>query len=410
VVVPALVAVVLATAYAALTPPWAIEDEEQHIDYAVVVAGGHVPRLDDVIQADIAESVLATDRHGEYGFPRPISDDPATWGLEGRSYVGYHPPVAPLLLAPAALATKGNPLRLLVLGRVLAVITIAVASVGVARLARRWAGPGDGARRAALLAGVTFAALPITGDVGGRVSNDTLVGAFVVWAAVLCASVAERPADNRRFALALIVVAAATATKATGLCVLPVVGWAALVLARRHGSWRRGATLLGAALAPPALWAVATQRRYGTFDGTQAFLDRWGAPFPSSGADASLPLLVRRMLLPQAIPDWSLPLALPVALLTLIGLGWVLLGRTDRRPPTLAALTVLAAVALFVVNAERGLVTAAGRLVLPALAVAVAAAAAGWARWRAGWAVPIAVWLCSAWFLVGPFAGTYPRS
>ena len=260
--------------------------------------------------------------------------------------------------------------------------------------------------------GVTFAALPITGDVGGRVSNDTLVVALVVWAAVLCVSVVERPADRRRFALALIVVAAATATKATGLCVLPVVVWAALALARRDGSWRRGATLVGAALAPPCAWAVATRWRYGTFDGTQAFLDRWGAPYPSIGAGTSLPLLVRRMLLPQAIPDWSLPLplALPVALLILIGLGWVLLARTDRTPPTLAALTVLAAVALFVVTAERGLVTGTGRVVLPAIGVAVAAAAAGWARWRAAWAVPIAIGLYSAWFLLGPFVSTYPRS
>jgi hypothetical protein len=382
--------------------PWAVEDEVQHVDAAIKLSEARLAHLDDPIELSVAESVLATER--SVPAPGTVTADPPSWGLVGRSYLAYHPPGGPAVLAPFAMALGGDGFRTMVAGRALAALLVAVATAGVASIAASF----HPARpvKAALLAGLTFAALPAVGDLGGRWSNDVVVLVAVVGAVAAGISVGRDP-TRRSLALLSVAITVAVATKVSGLAAL-----AGLVPALAHPGARPSGRAVALVLAAPAAvtlgWALVLDGRYGTVDGVTAFLDRYGAPFATGsilGSDA--PTLLRRSFLPFDPDAWGVTVLVPVALVAVIVLGLVW-----RRPRSGAPLLTVAAVgvACLVVlerGRQTGLLTPSARFVAPLVAVAVAVAAGGWARmaahptrWPLAWIGPTLSVSLGAWFLL----------
>lgn len=379
-----------------LQRPWAYEDEQQHVDAALKLAHGRLAHLDDLIEPSVAASTIETGRPSRGADPTNV--DPTDWGREGRSYAGYHPPLGPAVLVPVALLTGGDAHDTMVGGRVVAALLLAASAAGVAALAARWS--RERAVGAAARAGVAFACLPVVSDLGGRWSNDAVAVAAIVASLLLATAVRQDPADRRLWWLALAL-AAAVGTKGTGW--IGVVGAAAVAgpaVVRVRGV-RPALAVLAAPVAVAAAWSAVLLARYGTIDGSQAFVDRYGAPFPSlsliDGARGQLHWSV----VPQLNVDWGLPSIVPLILVLAIGVGLVRSDGWPRAEPIAAVVGVALPTALILQSGfGSGLLSPSGRFTVPMLAVGTAAAAGGWARaGLLGWAPPALCVGTGAWFL-----------
>jgi hypothetical protein len=404
VVAVGLVALLFAAVHGAVQRPWAYEDEQQHVDLALKLADGRVAHIEDLIEPSLVRSTLDTRRPSRA--PDFANDDPATWGLEGRSYMGYHPPLAQALLAPLSALTGRDAEETMRAGRALAALLVGLTTMLVAALAACWC-----PRRravAAAMAGLAFGTLPVVSDLGGRWSNDVVALALAVAACFVATRVAVAP-TNRDLVLLAVLMAGAVSAKATGAA---GVG-AALCVAGPAIVRRRGWAMLGATFAVPALaalaWVAATQVRYGTLDGSAAFRDTYGV-FHDSTSFASSPfdahggarLLLHNGLLPQLNADWGLTdwVPLAVAVLLLAGVVGVALRRQVQPLAALAGIAIPSLILLEVVM-RNGQIAPTGRFLVPVIAIASAVAAATWSRWRvAGWAPSVLCSCLGIWFVV----------
>lgn len=376
--------------------PWAYEDEQQHVDAALKLAEGRLAHLEDLIEPSLAESTLATGRPSRVD---PTVTDPAEWGIEGRSYAGYHPPLGPALLAPVALLTGGDAYDTMVGGRILAAVLLAGSATGVAALAARFC-PAR-ATIAAGQAGVAFASLPVISDLGGRWSNDAVAMAAIV-TSLLVATVVRRDPTGRHLAWAALALAAAVAAKGTGwVAVAGAIGIAGPTVVRTRG-WRPALATLVAPVLVSAAWSAVLLARYGTVDGSEAFLDRYGSPFPRVSLLAAAPGQLHWSLVPQFNVDWGLPSLVPLVLVLAILAGIACIEAPWRAEPVGAVVGVaLPTAALLQSGFASGLLAPSGRFTAPLLAAGTAAASGGWSRWRAlGWAPPALCVAVGAWFAV----------
>lgn len=404
VVAVGLVALVLALIHGAEQRAWAYEDEQQQVDVALKLADGRVAHIEDLIEPSVVRSTLESGRPSR--LPDLGNDDPATWGLEGRSYMGYHPPLAPALLAPVAFVTGGDAHATMRAGRVIAALLVAATTMLVAALAVRWC-PERGVVAAAM-AGLAFGTLPVVSDLGGRWNNDVVALALTVAACFVATRVAAAP-TNRDLALLSVLMVGAVSAKTTG--VAGVV--AAVLVAGPAIVRRRGWVALGAVLALPAVsvlaWLAVNQARYGTPDGSAAFRAIYGtyysptsilsSPFDPAGGSR---LLLHHGLLPQLNADWGLTDWAPFAIAACLVAGVVGVARERRVEPLvmLAGVAVPSLVLLEVVM-RNGQVSPTGRFLVPILAVGAAVAAATWSRWSiAGWVPPALCTSVGLWFVL----------
>lgn len=115
-----ILAFIRGSIYAFFLPPWALTDEEQHVDYIQsIVEKGKIPVVGvDYISDEIMQSVLDTKRHERFMWATPPIADQSTWGLEGHSYEGYQPPLFYMLSAPVYWLMPGDILNKLLALRI----------------------------------------------------------------------------------------------------------------------------------------------------------------------------------------------------------------------------------------------------------------------------------------------------
>jgi hypothetical protein len=273
----ALVALVNATAWALLTPPFQVPDEHKHVAYAVNLGEtGRPPTAADVQKGDPIDvigglqvtwfrSVVFDDRMrppwtpaddalAERALEQPLS---RRGGAEGAT---SYPP---LYYAAAAAAAKiddgGNVLDRMTLMRLASALFAAVAAFFAALFVRELVPSAPWAWAAG---GMVAAYQPMLGFMGGGVNNDSLL--FAATAALLYA--VGRSLRNgltpRLAALAGGAITIGVLTKPTMVALLPLVclglGLAAW-RARRRGAgvpWRALALVVAVAVAPIAVYSA----------------------------------------------------------------------------------------------------------------------------------------------------------
>ena len=398
-----LVALLFAVVHGAVQRPWAYEDEQQHVDLALKLADGRVAHIEDVIEPSLVRATLDSRRPSRTDL---TNDDPSTWGLEGRSYMAYHPPLAQAVLAPFSWLTGRDAAETMRAGRAIAAVLVAATTMLVAALAARWR-PGRPVAAAAM-AGLAFGTLPVVSDLGGRWSNDVVALALTVAACFVATRVAAKP-THRDLILLAVVMAGAISAKATGAAGVA----AALLLAGPAIVRSRGWPTFAAVFSVPALaalaWVAVTQVRYGTLDGSAVFRETYGvyydptslfsSPFDAGGGSR---LLLHHSLLPQLNAEWGLTDWVPLAVVVLLLAGVVGVARRREVQP-LVALAGVAIPSLFLIEVVmgNGQIAPTGRFLVPALAVAAAVAAATWSRWAiAGWLAPAVSTSLGIWFVL----------
>lgn len=399
--------------YAVAIPPWDLFDEEQHLDYVLTLRDERrIPRLQEAVRPELVRSAFETDRWTVFQIGRPASAEPEDLGLEGRSFQGYQPPLYYSVLAPLTLPAGDRALPALYLARALGPLLLVVLSATAWAFARRWFPE----RRVwtPFSAAVMTGAIPATAEAAGRVNNDLLVATLISLGLLATLRMIDQP-DPRRAAIVGLIVVAAVLTKSSGLLLLGLVGLALGIV------WRRGRlssdTVL-AALGPGVVvllvWTAFIRGRYGTWTGTNAFLDL-AIPFD--------PLPVGEFLARVWLNGWSsywgaydggwLRVLIGVSGLAILGVAAYGLARTDepRRPYAGALFTGVLGVGLLAVlwagNAS-GLVHPHGRIMLPVYPMLAAMTAGGWARINRRWAPAPAMLACvgaliSAGFWFLPF-------
>lgn len=429
-----------AALYGVTFPAWAVEDEQQHVDYVWKVAFDHrLASIEDEIAYGIVESVFGTDQFGAYGMARP-EPDAASMGLQARSYAAYHPPGPYVVLAPVAAAAGERALLVLYLLRAISALTAGAVAVGTAllavdltTLARRRVGadattaplgpraPGSSARSGsasataaalggapphvsatalALAAGVAMAALPALADSGGRVNTDIFAALIVV---VGCRAVLrwiDEPTGGRSWVLG-VVLAAAVLTRETALVLaVPMIVAVAHLVRRRQLD--RGAALR--VFAPPVAatvaWVGYQWQRSGHLDGSRSFLATYRDVLTLPDARPVAETVGDALVVPYG--TWGVPWPAVVALAGVALIGLVLLARAGERVVAATAAGMLAFVVLAMVAAmQRDLNVPTARLLLPAYPAVIAAATVGWSTRRARWAT-FALTIClvafGAWF------------
>jgi 4-amino-4-deoxy-L-arabinose transferase-like glycosyltransferase len=399
-----------AALYAVSFPPWAIEDEEQHVDYVWKVAFDHrMPDLDDPLDQSVVDSAASTDRWGDYGLPRPPAFVPEAMGLEGYSYEAYHPPLGYAVLAPVAVVIGDRALLLMYVLRAVSVLVAGAVCALTALLAWRWSQGSEHRLLVAGSAGLAAAAMPALADSGGRVNIDLFAALLVVAGVLAIMRWLDGPSSRRAWAVGALF-AAAVLTRETAV-VLGVAVAAAGVVAwqRRDLRMADAARVLIPPVALGSAWVVHFWRSTGYLDPSEALRDRLGTHHPYHGMRDFLQDLGERAFVPYG--DWPLPVALTILLALVATVGLVLALRNGAGlPAVLGAGTVLAAVVLVLQQAREGSTTVSARLLLPAYPVALAAATVGWGSLRPRWSsavMPAAVAGFGVVFLVGSFLPEY---
>lgn len=219
----ALLGIAHGVLYAILLPPWSIQDEQQHFDYAERIAKDHGPPVvaKTHLLPEVAQSVFDSKRWQKFGWPVRSSPDPATWGLEGYSYEAHQPPLyyaalsVPLRFMPGSVNDRLFASRLfMVLLSLVAVLCLALTVLAI------WPTRHD----LALLACLFLVLMPGRVEPITRVNNDGLaeaLGAAVVLLATRCAM----SGINMRRALLLgVLFSLAMLTKMTCLALLtPII-------------------------------------------------------------------------------------------------------------------------------------------------------------------------------------------
>lgn len=385
--VVALVAAAHTMLYAFAVPPWALEDEEQHVDYVLALRDNRKPpHLDDLLSQDIVDSAVTTDRWGSFGLGRPAAAeegrmDPAHMGLEGYSYEGYQPPLYYAALVPAAAALGDRLLAFLYTGRLLGALLVAVGAVLAAMLSARWAPTGKESL-AAWIGGLSCALLPANAEAAARINNDFACAVLVTGGVVCLTRLVDRP--DRWWSLwAGLVFAAAVLTKPGG-----VVGVGAsfavlgLLAMRRELSLRISASLLVPQALAVGVWSLVSHARYGVWNPSTAVVDR-RLRFPALSWDTIASQALDRGATPYGV--WHLGTALTVGWLAFVVVGLVLLRRSALRAEAFLLVVGIGSVAVMglVSLNNSGLLNAfTARYLIFAFPTLLAAAAAGWAHLR----------------------------
>jgi hypothetical protein len=398
-----------AALYAVAFPPWAVEDEQQHVDYVWKLAHDHrLPSIDDEIDYGIIEGIFGTDRFEAYGMARP---DPTaeSMGLQARSYAAYHPPAAYVALTPVVLATGERALLALYLLRVasalaagaVAVLT-ALLAVDVARMLRSRPTEDQRWTAVALAAGIGIALLPALADSGGRVDTDIYATLIVVIGCRAAIRWAERPDNRTSWALG-IVLAIAVLTRETALVLaIPVIVATAHLVKFKRLEGATVARALALPLVASTAWITYQWRQSGYLDGSRSFLDSYGAILTQPAPRPVLETVGDSILVPFG--TWGVPWPAVVLIAALAVAGLVRLARADGVVPAATAAAMLAFVVLALSLAiGRGLNVASARLLLPAYPAVIAAATVGWASGRsraATFTLAIAIAAFGAWFAI----------
>jgi len=409
-----IVASVHSLAYVFATPPWAIEDEEQHVDYVLSLRDhGHIPRVDETIRPSIVASTIDTRRWESLGLGVTFLErDPAKRGLEGLSYEGYQPPLYYLLLVPVVAPLGDRPLAAMYAGRLVGALCAGLGAAFAALLAARWA-RGVRPAHAALLAGLFLGAIPVYAEAMARVNNDTGLAVTVVGSLLLMARFVERPDSWRALAIGACL-GAAVAMKVSALVAIAPAA-VALLSARRTCPRRVSLTHVTAIAAPPAVvavwWMLVTRERYGVLNPVTGFVARIGR-FPSLG----MTTLARDALRLTGLPygQWHTGPAVAAGVLAATAAGMVAMARQRGRALALWSVITLVlgtVIGLLQANAA-GVVNAFNtRYILLAYPAVVAAAATGWvvARCRLAAALPVAaMWALAVLFFVVGFLPRFP--
>ncbi|HET6953907.1 MAG TPA: hypothetical protein VFI47_26315 [Acidimicrobiales bacterium] len=399
--------------YAVSFPPWAIEDEEQHVDYAWKLSfDREMPTIEHPLDQSIIDSVVSTDRWGNYGYAPPPGFTPETMGMEGWSYEAYHPPLPYLGLAVVAQPFGDRALVVMYALRGVTVVAAGLTGALTALLAWTWC--RDPRRRlpAAVAAGTAAALLPAMADSGGRVNGDIFAALAVVAGMLLVQRWLDRPTAGRAWAVGGLLAAAALTRETAFVLGVPVA--AAGVVAARRGTLRVGD--VGRALGPPlvavAAWLGYHWRESGYLDPADAVRARHGSHHPYLGFADWVGDLNDRAFVPFLV-HWPLPRAFTVLVAAVLVAGLAL---AVRRGAVLPAVVAAGAVALLLGllfhEALADSTTVTARLLLPAYPPVIAASVVGWSGLRrAPWAtltVPAAVAMLSGVFLVGSFLPRFP--
>jgi hypothetical protein len=408
--------------YAVSFPPWAIEDEQQHVDYVWKLAFDRtMPDIGDPLDPSVVEAVAATDRWGDYELRRPPALTPEAMGMEGYSYEAYHPPLAYLALSAVALPIGPRPLALMYALRAVDALVAGAVAALTALLAWTWTGAAGsaGARRLVVAgaAGMGMAAVPALAESGGRVDIDAIAALLVVGGTLLVGRWLESPSAGRAWAVGAVLATAVLTRETALVLVVPVA--AAAVVAGRRGTLRPGRD--GArALAPPAVAFVAWTTFYrwstGYLDPSEHIRDRHGAHHPFPGTVDFLRAVGERALVPYG--RWPLSGWLTLLVVAVVVAGLVLAVRALlalRRGPGLAAVvaaaTLAVQLALVFQQAREGSSAMSARLLLPAYPLVVAAACCGLGTLRrreAPLLVPAAVTVLAVVFFAGSFLARFP--
>ncbi|MGZ4681424.1 MAG: glycosyltransferase family 39 protein [Acidimicrobiales bacterium] len=398
-----------ALTYAAIFPPWHVEDEPQHVDYvSKLVLDRRLPDLDDHLDPSIVASTFADRDWKAYGVDIPNEPTAESMVLGGYSYEAYHPPVPYLLGAPVLLVTHDQALLSVYGLRLLTVLVAAATCALTGHLAsRRFRGAQ--AVRAALGAGLAVALLPAIADSGGRFNTDIFAALAVLIVVLALLRWTERTTSARAWQVGAALALAALTRETTLVVVVPLV--VAGVAVARRGELRVGSVARG--LVPPALalgaWELHLQSSTGRYNGAGAFIDQYGRQFPTLGVGDVARGLLSRGLLPYG--TWALPAVITVLVALLLAGGLVLAARSGRRVEALTAAAMLTLQLLIMVgSAATGLNTASARLLLPSYPVVIAMATVGWAGVRprtAAYLPALATLLMAGWFLVAELWPTY---
>ncbi len=276
--VPALLAVyvLLGLVYARATPPFEASDELWHFgvvqhlaetgELPIQVPGtptlweqeGSQPPLYYLIAALIARPLDRTDfEEATTPNPHAIPGNPAN---VGNKNLVLHP-------APDPFPLQGTALAVFVL-RVWGILLGGITVYGVYRVTMEIAG----ARVGLFAAGLT-AFNPMFLFISASVNNDTLVTALnslILWQMV---TLLRTGFTARRSTLIAVLLALAALTKLSGLVLMPVVGLAALITARRTRNWRGlivlGVLTVGAWMALTGWWYARNLTLYGELFGTR---------------------------------------------------------------------------------------------------------------------------------------------
>ncbi len=398
-----------ALTYAAVFPPWHIEDEPQHVDYVSKLVLDHrFPGLDDHLDPSIVESEFDDRDWQAYGVDIPNEPTAESMVLGGYSYEAYHPPVPYLLGAPVLLVTQHHALLSLYGLRLVAAVVAATVCTLAAHLASRGF-RGGRAVRAALGAGLAVALLPAIAESGGRFNTDVFAALAVLVVVLALLRWTEQPTTTRAWQVGTALALAALTRETTVVVVVPLVV-AAIVMARR-GELRLGA--LARMLVPPAValgvWELYLQVSLGRFNGAGAFIDRHGRQFPTLGLGDVIRGLLSRGYLPYG--NWGLPAAVTLLVFGMLVSGLVLAARAGQRVEAItAAVMLVLQLAIMVGSSATGLNTASARLLLPSYPVVIAMATVGWVgvRQRAAAYLPaLATLLMAGWFLIAELWPTY---
>jgi len=258
--------------YAATIPEWDLFDEEQHLSYALYLADEQrIPRVDDPVQRRVLENAIAVDRWSTFRIDRPNFLDPDGFGLEGLSYEGYQPPLYYALIAPLTWLPGDDAWWELHLARAFGALLLLAFGGIVWGYARDWLPEAHPAVWGAIVAATV--AVPSAAAAAGRVSNDLLAGLLLAAGTLMASRLLEERRIDQAVFLGLLG-AAAVLTKGHG-AVLLLVTVAALGLLLYRGQLTPVifAAALGPGVAALVGWGLWTEARYGTFNGSNAFLD-----------------------------------------------------------------------------------------------------------------------------------------
>ncbi len=371
------IAVVHATFYAFAIPPWALEDEEQHVDYALTIRDEwRGPKIDEFLDQRIIDSAAETDRWQALGLSPPPSLDPAQMGLEGLSYEGFQPPLYYLVFGQILRVSGDDPLTAMYIGRGLSVLLFAGLVGTVWFLMRRLVKDSDIylPAGAALLA----SAMPVLAAAGGRTNNDILAIFLVGLGLLAVLRLIDDPSPMNAVAVGAAGAAAAL-TKTSGLALFaPILIGLFILWRRREASRQIVIDSIGLASVGAVGAAVFTYARYGVWEGTSAIAAPMFRPFVPRG-----PVTFVRDLIESAWdPYFSFPRAMTGDILfvcfVVAGLAALLVTRRmDGRCWAMLSVAGPLIVVLWLGN-RAGLLFGDTRPLLPAYAAFIVVAMAGW--------------------------------
>jgi 4-amino-4-deoxy-L-arabinose transferase-like glycosyltransferase len=230
------IALLRGAAYANLMPPWAIIDEEQHVDYIQVLSdeGRRPDPRKDYLSHELVASLFDAHRWETFGFGTPSSMDPRDMRLEGHSYEGYQPPLYYLVMVPIYRMSEGGMLQKLFLLRWATVALSTLTVVFTYKMARQL----TGSRSLAFLAGMLLILIPERTVAVSRVNNDVLLevfGAGYLWLTTL--TLLEGPTDRRSLLLGGLL-GLGTLAKMPMALLIPALPWIFIVHRKRYSFWR----------------------------------------------------------------------------------------------------------------------------------------------------------------------------